>query len=78
MCNALPSSSAMATGFSEIQLVPSLDLGVPHHAMVFQVGKSEFVFISHLNPAGVPVGVSELSTGAGCVIVGIEESLLRG
>lgn len=59
----------MATGFSEIQLVPSLDLDVPHHTMVFQVGKNEFVFIHHLSPAGVPVGVSELSTGAGCVIV---------
>lgn len=43
-------------------------LTVPHHTVVFQVGRVEFVFIKHLNPAGVLVGVSELSTSAGCIV----------
>lgn len=55
----------MANGYSETELVPSPDLGILHHPAVLQ----EFIFLKHLNHAGVPVGASELSTSACCIVI---------
>lgn len=64
----------MDNGYSETELVPSPDLGVLHHPAVLQ----EFIFLKHLNHAGVPVGASELAVHHCMLYCYMEEFLSMG